>query len=477
MKKTLSFLALFLSLLILGLAANRPAASAGSLNVSLEDHASGFSGAVDISTHDSNRLFIVERDGRIRIVQPLGGVIPTPFLDIDGRVRSVGFEQGLLGLAFHPNYADNGYFYVYYTREVAGSTGADGDIVVSRFSVTGDPNVADPNSEVILLVIDHPDAFSNHNGGGLEFGPDGYLYIATGDGGSGGDPWDHGQMTEVLLGKLLRIDVDADNRAAGPPDNCSISGANYLVPEDNPFVDGTGGDCDEIWAWGLRNPWRFAFDSLNGNMFIGDVGQNAWEEIDFQPASSPGGENYGWDCYEGNVPYSDGSPIVPCGPENNYVFPIAVHNHSLHCSVTGGEVYRGALFPELYGHYLFTDWCSGHFWSLVPAGGNSWTKTFLGDLGGNFTSLGTRKDGEVFVTDGSKVYHIVEDTSVTATPSPTNPPTSTATATATVPSPTPSASPTATASPSPTITPGGPTLTPTPTPPFQLNLPLILKEP
>ncbi|HUF38717.1 MAG TPA: PQQ-dependent sugar dehydrogenase, partial [Anaerolineales bacterium] len=386
MRRTLSLTAILAASALAGLFLFQPAASARALNISLENHATGFLGAVGLAHHDTNRLYVTERAGRIKIIQPLGTVIATPFLDIDDRVLSTGSEQGLLGLAFHPEYANNGYFYVYYTRN--GTSSQDGDLVISRFSVTADPDVADPDSELILLIIEHSQ-FSNHNGGNLEFGSDGYLYIATGDGGSGGDPDDNGQRLTTLLGKMLRIDVDLGSGGALPPDNCSIDGANYEIPNSNPFVDGTGGDCDEIWAWGLRNPWRFAFDPLNGDLFIGDVGQSNWEEIDYQPASSPGGENYGWRCYEGNEPFN----TTGCGPIGDYTFPIHVYPHSgtSHCSVTGGEIYRGALYPELYGHYLYADYCSGNFWSLFKTG-SSWTNTSLGDLGGSFTAFGTRAD-------------------------------------------------------------------------------------
>ena len=469
MKNSLLLIAILAAVVLVGLGLmTRPAASAGTLNVSLEAHATGLSGAVGLAHHDTNRLYVTEIDGRIRIIQPLGVLLATPYLNIDDRVLSAGepgagSEQGLLGLAFHPDYENNGFFYVYYTRD--GNSSQDGDLVISRFNVTADPDVADPDSELILLVIEHSE-HSNHNGGNLEFGPDGFLYIGTGDGGSGGDPDDNAQRLTQLLGKMLRIDVDLPGGGSVPPDNCSISGANYEIPDDNPFVDGFGGDCDEIWAWGLRNPWRFAFDPLNGDLFIGDVGQNNWEEIDHQPAASSGGENYGWDCYEGDSLYNDTSQSVPCGPMGNYTFPIQVYSSSgSHCSVTGGEIYRGSLYPELYGHYLYADYCSGNFWSLVQNGEGGWTNTNLGDLGSSFTAFGTRKDGELYVTNGSTVYHIVEDTAVTATP--------TASPSAT---PSPTASPTEGPSPTPTNTPTA-TLTPTPTPtpidpgaPFALNL-------
>ncbi len=457
-KKTLPLLGIttLAILIFLSLPSFQEVRSAGSLNVSLEVHATGLSNAVDIANADSNKLYVVERPGKIRIISPLGNVRPTPYLDIQARVLSTGGEQGLLGLAFHPNYDSNGYFYVNYTRDAAG-TANDGDTVISRFQVSaGDPNIADPNSETILLVIDQPDSQTNHNGGGLEFGPDGYLYIALGDGGSFGDPWENSQSLDTLLGKMLRIDVNG----GGGRDTCSLQSGVYGVPANNPFVDGSGGDCDEIWAWGLRNPWRFSFDSLTGDMWIGDVGQNAWEEIDFQPAASNGGENWGWDCYEGNAVYNDPSPGVNCGGAGNYEFPEFAYSHgSGRCSVTGGHVYRGATYPELYGHYLFADYCNGWLWSLFPDGQGSFTDTFLGDMGGLFTTFGENRDGDLFITNGFTIYQIVEDTLATPTATFTPAP--------------PTNTPTITPTPTITLTPTPVTPTPTPFPqgaPFAFNL-------
>ncbi len=257
----------------------------------------------------SNRLFIVEKAGRIRIVEN-GTLLATPFLDIDPVVNSSGNEQGLLGLAFHPNYEGLGYFYVNYTD-------GSGDTVVSRFSVTpGDPNIADPGSGFEILSIVQP--YSNHNGGQIEFGPDGYLYIGMGDGGSAGDPDDRAQNLAVLLGKMLRIDIDNSD----PP-------LAYRIPADNPFVD-VAGAAGEIWAYGLRNPWRFSFDRTTGDLFIGDVGQNLYEEIDFQPASSTGGENWGWRCYEGEhpttPPVADPSPTSKCRSSSIHTHRVGVRS-------------------------------------------------------------------------------------------------------------------------------------------------------
>ncbi len=417
MKKTVILTCLVFSGLWIGSFFPLSARSTGSLNVSLETYTTGFNRALEIASTDDNRLFVAEQGGTIRIVKFDGTLRQTPFLDISGRVLAAGepgagSEQGLLSLAFHPDYTSNGFFYVFYTRDT--NPGGDGDVVISRFSVTGNQNIADPNSETILLVVDQP--YANHNGGSLEFGPDGFLYISLGDGGSGGDPFDFAQKKNTLLGKILRIDVNASS--TGLPDTCSITGANYRVPADNPFVDGAGGDCDEIWALGLRNPFRFAFDQATGDMFIGDVGQNQREEVSFQPASSAGGENYGWDCYEGNATFSDTSQVVPCGPPSNYVFPIFDYpNPAQGCSVIGGEVYRGSIYPELFGQYLFTDFCSGLFWAS-KWNGSSWTTTLLGDLGSSFRSFGLDNKGEIYVTNGSTLYHVTEDTLVTPTPPP-----------------------------------------------------------
>lgn len=404
--------------LLIGILLNGPARSAGTLNLSLQPYAAGFSNAVDIVSAGDSRLFIVEQDGRIKIVQTGGNVLSVPFLNISGRVISPadggGGEQGLLSLAFHPNYPANGYFYVLYTRDTAASAD-DGDVVISRFNVSADQNLADAASETILLVIDEP--YKNHNGGALEFGPDGFLYISIGDGGSGGDPGDEAQRLDSLLGSILRIDVN-NTSGLGAPDTCGLASGPYKIPNDNPFIDGKGGDCDEIWAWGLRNPFRFAFDSLGGGMFIGDVGQDSWEEVNYQPVGSSGGENYGWDCYEGSHLYADPSSSIPCAAPGNYAFPFYEYaSVPPHCSVIGGEVYRGAFFPELYGYYVFTDYCSGVFWAAKYSG-SAWAITELADLGGFFRSFGVDHQGEIYVVDGSKLYHVVEDTYVTPTPPP-----------------------------------------------------------
>ncbi len=281
----------------------------------------------------TDRIFIVEQRGVIWILDRDRIQIEAPFLDISDRVRNRG-EQGLLGLAFHPLYRENGHFFLHYSSN-------NGDTVISRFTVSEDPNIAEADSEEILLTEEQP--YANHNGGQIAFGPDGDLYIGLGDGGSGGDPLGNGQNTNTLLGAILRIDLD--------------EGYPYSIPDSNPFKD-TDKGRPEIWAYGLRNPWRFSFDSLTGDLYIGDVGQNQWEEINYQPANSEGGENYGWNPMEGNHCYRSG-----CGPEA-YIPPVAEYGHKDGCSVTGGYVYRGSLDPNLRGFYLYGDYCSGRICSL-----------------------------------------------------------------------------------------------------------------
>ncbi|WP_165942208.1 PQQ-dependent sugar dehydrogenase [Luteimonas arsenica] len=312
----------------------------------LEPFASGLSQPVVITHAGDARLFVAEQPGRIRVIDQ-GVVLPVPFLDIRDRVDSSGNEQGLLGLAFHPDHADNGYLYVNYTWDPPGSN-LD-RTRISRFTVGTDANVADPASELVLMEFEQP--YSNHNGGDIQFGPDGYLYIASGDGGSGGDPQNNSQNPNRLLGKLLRIDVDGDG---GAPD-CSIAaGEHYGIPADNAWTDGRGGaGCDEIFALGLRNPWRIAFDALTGDLWIADVGQNAYEEINFIPAGAGAGLNFGWRCYEGDQPYNTS------GCNGAYFDPLVTTAHSAgNCSITGGRVYRGAAYPSLAGRYFFTDYCN-----------------------------------------------------------------------------------------------------------------------
>ncbi len=331
--------------------------------------ASGLDGPVDIQDpgDGSGRLFVLEKPGRIRILQN-GGLLPAPYLDISARVGSNSSERGLLGLAFHPRYAENGYFYVNYTD-------AGGNTVIARFNrSTEDPNLADPNSEVRLLSVAQP--FANHNGGVVTFGPDGYLYLGLGDGGSAGDPLGNGQSLNTHLGKLLRLDVD--------------HGDPYAIPADNPFA--SGGGLPEIWAYGLRNPWRIAFDPSTGDLYIGDVGQNKWEEIDYVPAGTPGGLNFGWNIMEGTHPYSGENP-----GGRALVAPVAEYGHGPGCSVTGGKVYRG-LLPEWQGIFLYGDYCSGQVWGLLQDSG-LWQTQLLFSTGFTITTFGQDAAGELYLSD------------------------------------------------------------------------------
>ncbi len=358
------------------------------VSLALTPFASGLSrpvGVVNAGTGD-DRLFVIEQAGAIKIVQSNGTVLATPFLDITARVDSSSNEEGLLGLAFHPDYAVNGFFYVNYTN----TTGGIRQTRISRFNATGDPTIADPNSENILLTVTQPN--SNHNAGDIHFGPDGFLYIPLGDGGGAGDTNNNAQNRGLLLGKIVRIDVDA---GAGSPPDCQGAGSGqYTIPSTNPFIDGAGNTCDEIWALGLRNPWRSSFDRLTGDLYIADVGQNAWEEINFQPAGSQGGQNYGWRCYEGKHDFNPSG----CGPSSAFTFPIFEYSHTDGCSVTGGYVYRGTQFPALFGHYVLTDFCSGNFWDLTLDGTGTWQvvqHTNLTAFG--YVSFGEDASGELYV--------------------------------------------------------------------------------
>lgn len=356
--------------------------------IQLATHATGFVRPVDIAHCGDSRLFIVEQRGLIWMLDSLGNRLTDTFLNIDPRVRSAGGEQGLLGLAFPPDFAQTGVFYVNYTFE------PNGDTRVSRFSLKpGKPNQADPGSEEILITQSQP--FSNHNGGCLKFGPDGYLYIAFGDGGSGGDPDNYAQTKNSLLGKMLRIDV-----------NSTSPGLPYGIPADNPFVNNPA-YRPEIWSTGWRNPWRFSFDRLTGDIWVGDVGQSTREEIDFEPANTAG-RNYGWRCYEGAVTYNTSN----CPPASTFINPVFdFDNNSLGCSVTGGFIYRGAKFSDLYGAYLFTDYCSGRWWATRRQSDGTFSTVQLADLANSqYASLGEDRDGELYVTALSQgtVYKINE---------------------------------------------------------------------
>ena len=333
---------------------------------------------------DPNRLFIVEQPGRIRLVKN-GQLLPEPFLDITSRVSCCG-ERGLLSVAFHPDFENNSRFFVDYTN-------LDGNTVIARYTVGGAPDVVDAASERILLTIPQP--FANHNGGQLAFGPDGYLYAGMGDGGGGGDPQENGQKDTTPLGKLLRLDVNAAN----PP--------YYAVPPSNPNA-GAGALLGLIWAKGLRNPWRFSFDRATGELYIADVGQGDFEEIDIQPASSAGGENYGWDIFEGSHCFEP-APLLPdCPlPPTGFTMPVLEYDHGQGCSVTGGFVYRGCTLPELRGTYFYADYCTNFIRSFVYAGGRAtserdWTADLAPEGGGSFggvAGFGEDARGELYICD------------------------------------------------------------------------------
>ncbi|MDE2775872.1 MAG: PQQ-dependent sugar dehydrogenase [Chloroflexota bacterium] len=321
----------------------------------------------------ANRIFLVEQVGKIWILQD-GRLLPKPFLDIEdiispGAIFNAFSEQGLLGLAFHPDYRENGSFFIYYTDRQGGT-------VVARYHVdASNPNLADADSGQVLFQLMQP--YANHNGGHIEFGPDGYLYIALGDGGAANDPLGAGQNRQLLLGSILRIDVDG--------------GAPYAIPADNPFVDNPAAR-DEIWAYGLRNVWRFSFDRMTGDMVMADVGQNQWEEINFQPAGSAGGENYGWNVWEGNH-------IFAGGAAPDHVPPIYEYSHALGCSVTGGVIYRGAAIADLRAVYLFGDWCSGRIWGLWRDSDLAWRAIELMNTDIPVSSFGEDEAGEVYLVD------------------------------------------------------------------------------
>lgn len=347
--------------------------------ISLSLKASGLDRPVHIANagDGSDRLFVVEQPGRIVIVKD-GAPLTTPFLDIVSRVSCCG-ERGLLSVAFPPGYLAKGYFYVNYT-DIAGNT------VVARYRVSANPDIADPASEEILLTIEQP--FQNHNGGQLAFGPDGFLYIGMGDGGSAGDPFGNGQKPEALLGKMLRIDVESGRFP-------------YAIPPDNPYLKNTN-SRPEIWAVGLRNPWRFSFDRKTGDLYLADVGQNLFEEVHFQPAGSVGGENYGWNILEGTHCFK----TDPCD-KTGLVIPVAEYDHSKGCSVTGGMVYRGPGFSGMQGIYFYGDYCSGRIWGLRPSG-TSWETAELIDSAYSISTFGEDEEGNIYIADhvAGSIYKI-----------------------------------------------------------------------
>ncbi len=357
--------------------------------IALQSFATGFSSPVEI-VHPPNdvRFFVLQRFGLIRILNQNGTVNNTPFLDVSTLIStSPGNERGLLGLAFHPNYATNGIFFINYTDTA-------GDTVIARYTVSTDPNVANTTA-TILMTIDQP--YSNHNGGCIRFGPDGYLYIGMGDGGSGGDPngyaqnltVDNANPTRVFLGKMLRIDVDTTDGLL-----------NYGIPATNPYATTPG--IKEIWAFGLRNPWKFSFNRLNGDLWIGDVGQLDIEEVNKVPAPLPTGLNFGWRCYEGNSAYNTSG----CAAMSTMVFPVTQYDHSTGCSITGGYFYTGSMYPNFANKYFYTDYCDNKIRTLNASNVVTTTDSFTGD----FTAFGEDINGELYVAGISNgiVYKIID---------------------------------------------------------------------
>jgi glucose/arabinose dehydrogenase len=382
MSFTIKFLLFSLYISALQLAVAQP------VSIEIADVASGFSSPVSVTNagDGSNRLFVTEQGGAIKIVEN-GIHLPTAFLNVSTLISSGG-EQGLLGLAFHPDYTTNGYFYINYTD-------INGDTVIDRFTVSDNPNSADIASRHQVLFFDQP--FGSHNGGDLHFGPnDGYLYISTGDGGDAAQA----QNLNSLLGNILRIDVNSDDF---PED----SARNYSIPKDNPYV-GNSEAADEIWVSGLRNPWRFSLDRETGDLYIGDVGEDAWEEFNFVSADSIGGENFGWPCYEGIDSYLTSG----CETIDQYSFPYFAIEHTPGggpCSAVGGFVYRGSTFANLRGWYFHTDWCSGEFFVSRQLEGGIWETHSLGTLIGGFavTGFGESESGELYVVAWSALIQLV----------------------------------------------------------------------
>lgn len=350
--------------------------SSFSQSVLLESFGPSFNSPVEIKNAGDERLFVVEKSGKIKILNQNGSVNSTPFLDIEDRISTNANERGLLGLAFHPNYPENPFFFVNYTNNSGATT-------ISKFSVSANQDIAN-DSETILLEINQP--YANHNGGCINFGPDGNLYIGMGDGGSGGDPQNYSQNTESLLGKMLRINVN--------------SGA-YSIPENNPYGD-------EIWSIGLRNPWKFSFDSLNGDLWIADVGQNEFEEINMVQ-NNPANINYGWRCYEGNEPYN----LSGC-PDEGLTFPVSTYSHyssgDFKCSITGGYVYRGNQISGLNGVYFFADYCSGEIGLLSKNENDEWDMSLaFPNINGSWVSFGEDINGELYIASiNGGIYKIID---------------------------------------------------------------------
>jgi glucose/arabinose dehydrogenase len=376
------FLSLLAWVLLFGNKAKAPIYTSSS-NIKLNLYATDISFPTSIvSTPDinDNRLYVTEKSGQIKVLDESNQLKAQTFLDIRDKVMDSG-ESGLLGLTFDLNYVKNGYFYVNYINKNQQS-------IIARYEISS-KNTADPNSEKILIRINQP--YSNHNGGDLAFGPDGYLYIAIGDGGSAGDPGNSAQDKTTLLGKILRIDIN--------------KGDLYSIPDTNPFIN-QGNNKPEIWAYGLRNPWRISFDRQTGDLYIADVGQGDIEEINLQKAGSNGGTNYGWRCYEGAKTYNNQG----CLSENNYTSPIFEYNHGeSRCSITGGYVYRGIEYPTLNGKYFYGDFCGGQLYYAENKDGE-WQQVLVAKTSYAITTFGQDSNGELYLADFNtgNIYKIVD---------------------------------------------------------------------
>jgi glucose/arabinose dehydrogenase len=358
---------------------NPPTKPNPSGTVSLVTVATGLDQPVYLTNTGNADLYVVEKTGKVKILENAGSTPRvTPFLDVSSKLAP-GDERGLLSIAFHPKYAQNGFVFVYYTDA------ANGDLVISRFTANTASKIADSNSELILKSIPHREN-ANHNGGQLQFGPDGFLYAGTGDGGGGGDPSGNGQNRQTLLGKVLRLNVDAP--------------APY-IPDSNPFK--IAGGAPEVWAFGLRNPWRFSFDRSTGDLWIGDVGQGAFEEVDFTPKGTPAPRNYGWNTTEGKSCYGANS----CN-KTGIDLPVHDYNHDQgDVSITGGYVYRGTASPKIVDKYIYADFSSGRIWSLTKSG-SSFVNALEIDTADLISSFGEGVDGELYVvTLGGKVSRLV----------------------------------------------------------------------
>lgn len=342
-----------------------------SAQIAVANFATGITGLTDIASCGDNRIFALQKAGIIIAFDSAGNALPGPFLDISSRVNPTGLERGALGFVFAKDYLSSGYFYLYYVAKPGNDTR------ISRFKVSSNPSIADSSSEQLIITIPQP--VGSHFGGDMAFGPDGYLYLGLGDGGGEGDPSNHAQDSSLLLGKFIRIDVS------------DVSSTGYTIPADNPFVSSPF--PDEVWSVGFRNPWRWSFDRMTGDMWIGDVGQVTKEEIDFQSFVSHGGENYGWRCYEGTVPYV----TTNCAPQTSYINPVHDYSHGNGCSVTGGFVYRGSAYHTMFGKYFYSDWCSTTLRMLTKNGNTIVDSTLNLNFASGPVTFGEDRWGELYI--------------------------------------------------------------------------------